>query len=219
MTGTSDSLHELTDSLQRTQQLGVQLLPTPSELHRAEHGGCGYTGPRPINRARRENALETLRQSENLDPKTRAELRGADRQLMRILLFLQVGDRTQQKTEALRATLQELSDNLLRAEKEAPDLQVNITSFDKNLLPQDDGDDDGTMSLDDIDALFNYPLFVEAPQDRCGYPRQWTNLIGQLHLRPPHAVCRRPPRSASSCAMICPPYPFQHRHRLAAKHG
>ena len=156
-----------------------------------------------INRARRENALETLGQSENFDPKTRAELRGAGRLLMRILPFLQVGDRTQQKTEALRATLQELSDNLLRAEKEAPDLQVNITSFDKNLLPQDDGDD--------IDALFNYPLFVEAPQDRCGYPRQWTNLIGQLHLRPP--------RSASSSAMICPPYPFQHRHRLAAKHG
>ena len=64
--------------------------------------------------------LETLGESENLDPKTRAELRGADRQLMRILLFLQVGDRTQQKTEGLRATLQELSDNLLGAEKEAP---------------------------------------------------------------------------------------------------
>ena len=78
---------------------------------------------------------------------------------MRILPFLQVGDRTQQKTEALRATLQELSDNLLRAEKEAPDLQVNITSFDKNLLPQDDDSDDGgnegAMSQDDIDALFN----------------------------------------------------------------
>ena len=85
------------------------------------------------------NALETLGQSENFDPKTRAELRGAGRLLMRILPFLQVGDRTQQKTEALRATLQELSDNLLRAEKEAPDLQVNITSFDKNLLPQDTG--------------------------------------------------------------------------------
>jgi hypothetical protein len=79
---------------------------------------------------------------------------------MRILLFLQVSDRAQQKTEALRAMLQELSDNLLGAEKEALDLQVNITSFDKNLLPQDDdesddGDDDGTMSQDDIDALFN----------------------------------------------------------------
>jgi len=100
--------------------LGVQLLPTPSELHRAEHGGCGYTGHGQLT-ARRENALETLGQSENFDPKTRAELRGAGRLLMRILPFLQVGDRTQQKTEALRATLQELSDNLLRTEKEAPD--------------------------------------------------------------------------------------------------
>ena len=53
------------------------------------------------------SSLETLGQSENLDSKTRAELRGADRQLMRILLFLQIGDRTQQKTEALRATLHE----------------------------------------------------------------------------------------------------------------
>ncbi len=77
---------------------------------------------------------------------------------MRILLFLQVGDRTQQKTEALRATLQELSDNLLRAEKEAPDLQVNITSFDKNLFRRTTirtTGNDGTMSQDDIDALFN----------------------------------------------------------------
>jgi uncharacterized protein involved in exopolysaccharide biosynthesis len=90
------------------------------------------------------STLKTLGQSVNLDPKTRAELRGADRQLMRILLFLQVSDRAQQKTEALRTMLQELSDNLFGAEKEALYLQVNITSFDKNLLPHDD-----------IDALFN----------------------------------------------------------------
>ena len=78
---------------------------------------------------------------------------------MQILLFLQVGDRTQQKTEALRAALQELSDHLLGTGKKATDLQVNMTSFDKNLLPPDlqngqIGDDD-TMSQDDIDTLFD----------------------------------------------------------------
>ena len=81
---------------------------------------------------------------------------------MQILLFLQVGDRTQQKTEALRAALQELSDHLFGTDKEAPDLQVNMTSFDKNLLPPDaqhaqNGQtvDDDTMSQDDIDTLFD----------------------------------------------------------------
>ena len=78
---------------------------------------------------------------------------------MRILLYLQVDDRTQQKTEALRATLQQLSDSLLGAEKEAPDLQVNVTSFDENILPEDEQDKDQTednpLSQDDIDALFD----------------------------------------------------------------
>ena len=77
---------------------------------------------------------------------------------MRILLYLQVGDRTQQKTEALRATLQELSDSLLGADKEAPDLRVSITSFDENILPEAEQDEsektDASMSQDDIDALF-----------------------------------------------------------------
>ena len=105
------------------------------------------------------NALEILGEKENIDPNSRAELRGVDRQLMQILLFLQVGDRTQQKTEALRAALQELSDHLLGTGKKATDLQVNMTSFDKNLLPPDaqngqTGDDD-TMSQDDIDTLFD----------------------------------------------------------------
>lgn len=103
--------------------------------------------------------LETLGKKDDLDAKTRADLLGADRQLMRILLFLQVGDRTQQKTEALRATLQELSDNLLGTEQEAPDLQVSVASFDENILPQDEQDEgetgEGPMSQDDIDALFN----------------------------------------------------------------
>ncbi len=209
--GTSDSLHGLTDSFQRTQHSvfnfflrapdstvpntaaaatqgttptaraveAAPSLPPPSALDNSQSLQLKILIER-LDRGIRDlsedlnnslgktidavstvtSTLETLVQNENLDPKSRAELRGADRQLMRILLFLQVGDRTQQKTEALRATLQELSDNLLGAEKEAPDLQVSITSFDKNLLPQDDEesddeDDDGTMSQDDIDALFN----------------------------------------------------------------
>ena len=81
------------------------------------------------------NALEILGEKENIDPKSRAELRGVDRQLMQILLFLQVGERSQQRTEALRAALLELPDHLFGTDKEAPDLQVNMTSFDKNLLP------------------------------------------------------------------------------------
>ncbi len=105
------------------------------------------------------NALEILGEKENIDPKSRAELRGVDRQLMQILLFLQVGERSQQRTEALRAALLELPDHLFGTDKEAPDLQVNMTSFDKNLLPPDaqngqTGDDD-TMSQDDIDTLFD----------------------------------------------------------------
>ena len=201
--GTSDSLHGLTDSFQRTQHSvfnfflrppnstapnttaaatqatastaraveAAPSLPSPPArdnsqslrlktlIQRLDRGIRDLTQDLNNSLGKTINAvstvsstLETLGQSEHLDPKTRAELRGADRQLMRILLFLQVSDRAQQKTEALRAMLQELSDNLLGAEKKALDLQVNITRFDKNLLPQDD---DGTMSQDDIDALFN----------------------------------------------------------------
>lgn len=198
--GTSDSLHGLTESFQRTQHSVFNFfLRPPNSTARAVEAAAAPSLPSPpardnsqslqlktliqrLDRGIRDlsqdlnnslektidavstvsSALETLGQSENIDPKTRTELRGTDRQLMRILLFLQVSDRAQQKTEALRAILQELSDNLLGAEEEALDLQVNLTSFDKHLLPQDDdesddGDDgdDDTMSQDDIDALFN----------------------------------------------------------------
>ncbi len=104
------------------------------------------------------DSLATLSDEDDLSPKVRSQLRVADRQLMRILLFLQVGDRAQQKSEALRAALQEMSDRLLGKEKEAPDLKVNISSFDENILPNDEQDQeastDATMSQDDIDALF-----------------------------------------------------------------
>ena len=104
------------------------------------------------------NALEALGKCEGLAPGTQTEMQSADHQLMRVLLCLQVGDRTQQKTEALRATLQEPSDRLLGAEEDAPDLRVSISSFDENILPEDErddgGKDDSAMSQDDIDALF-----------------------------------------------------------------
>ena len=102
------------------------------------------------------DTLSALSEESDLAPNLRAQLRTADRQLMRVLLFLQVGDRTGQKSEALRATLQEMSDRLLGEEKEAPDLQVKISSFDENILPEESGDGKGgeSMSQDDIDALF-----------------------------------------------------------------
>jgi hypothetical protein len=102
------------------------------------------------------DTLSALSEESDLAPNLRAQLRTADRQLMRVLLFLQVGDRTGQKSEALRATLQEMSDRLLGEQKEAPDLQVNISSFDENILPEESGDEKGgeSMSQDDIDALF-----------------------------------------------------------------
>ena len=49
-----------------------------------------------------------------------------------------------------------MCDRLLGEQKEAPDLQVNISSFDENILPEESGDEKGgeSMSQDDIDALF-----------------------------------------------------------------
>jgi|GEM_PF-238702 len=103
------------------------------------------------------DSMGSLSEEEDLAPKVRSQLRTADRQLMRILLFLQVGDRAGQKSEALRATLQEISDRLLGEQEEAPDLKVDILSFDENILPTEsagDGQDNESMSQDDIDALF-----------------------------------------------------------------
>ena len=49
-------------------------------------------------------------------------------------------------------------EDLLGAEEDAPDLRVSISSFDENILPEDErddgGKDDSAMSQDDIDALF-----------------------------------------------------------------
>ena len=106
-------------------------------------------------------AILNLSQAEGLDGQLRTELSRADRQIVRIMMFLQVGDRAHQKIEALRGILQELSDRLLGSEKEAPDLQVQTSSYDEKLLPASaekketaSAQEDETMSQDDIDALF-----------------------------------------------------------------
>ncbi|MFT5377057.1 MAG: chemotaxis protein methyltransferase CheR [Candidatus Latescibacterota bacterium] len=103
------------------------------------------------------DSLGSLSEEEDLAPNFRSQLRTTDRQIMRILLFLQVGDRAGQKSEALRAILQEMSDRLLGEQKEAPDLKVDTLSFDENILPEESGSagqDGESMSQDDIDALF-----------------------------------------------------------------
>lgn len=106
------------------------------------------------------DVVYNLLQNEELNGQARNELASAERQLARILLYLQVGDRAQQKMEAVRALLQELSDHLFGAEKEAPDLRVKTTAFDKNILAnaqEDKGATDSadeSMSQDEIDALF-----------------------------------------------------------------
>ncbi len=102
------------------------------------------------------DVIGNLQNDPELSDAAREKLSEADTQFMQALLFLQVGDRITQKSEALRAALQELSDYLLGADVEAPDLNVNVSSFDENILPAKSGDDrdKNAMSQDDIDALF-----------------------------------------------------------------
>jgi hypothetical protein len=84
------------------------------------------------------------------------ELSRVSWQITRILQWLEVGDRTGQKVEATRAYLQELSDRLLGADQEAPDLRVNTGAFDHTILPTEAEAEEhqGAMSQDDIDKLF-----------------------------------------------------------------
>jgi hypothetical protein len=106
---------------------------------------------------------ELLSRSKDRDEETlrqlRLEVASARRQLARMLVYLQVADRSEQKLEALRALLQELSDRLLGTAAEAPDLGVRTTSFDPAMLrsgeQDDDADDSEAMSQDDIDTLFD----------------------------------------------------------------
>ena len=105
------------------------------------------------------DTVQELSADQTVDRRVQAKLNRIDRQLTHILLFLQVGDRGQQKMEALRGVLQELSDRLLGRQQEAPDLQVRTETFDTSILPEDadqDGKpDDEILSQEDIDALFN----------------------------------------------------------------
>ena len=85
-----------------------------------------------------------------------SELARVGWQITRILQWLEVGDRTGQKVEAMRAHLQELSDRLFGADREAPDLRVNTGSFDHSILPTESeaAKHQGAMSQDEIDQLF-----------------------------------------------------------------
>ena len=102
------------------------------------------------------DALNALQDDTKLTVEAREKIEQVDQQFMRAMLFLQVGDRITQKSEALRAALQELSDYLMGDDAEAPDLNVSISSFDENILPakSDEERDENAMSQDDIDALF-----------------------------------------------------------------
>jgi len=63
--------------------------------------------------------LETIQKAEDLPSKVRSELNAVNRQIARILVYMQVGDRAQQKSEAMRGLLQELSDRIFGTDKEA----------------------------------------------------------------------------------------------------
>lgn len=102
------------------------------------------------------DSLSDLKDDPRMPPALRDKLLAMDQQFMQVLLFLQVGDRIAQKSEALRAGLQELSNCLLGEGESAPDLDVSMASFNENILSNNsaNGGDDGHMSQDDIDALF-----------------------------------------------------------------
>ena len=104
--------------------------------------------------------LETIQKAEDLPSKVRSELNAVNRQIARILVYMQVGDRAQQKSEAMRGLLQELSDRIFGTDKEAPDLGVQTTSYDSKILADSNAEDAGVgdseeMSQDDTDALFS----------------------------------------------------------------
>lgn len=102
------------------------------------------------------DSLSALKDDPHMPTALRDQLLAMDKQFMQVLLFLQVGDRIAQKSEALRAALQELSNCLLGDGENAPDLDVSTASFNENILANDSASEgeDGHMSQDDIDALF-----------------------------------------------------------------
>ena len=102
------------------------------------------------------DSLSSLKDDPNVPSALREQLLAMDQQFMQVLLFFQVGDRIAQKSEALRAALQDLSNCLLGEGGNAPDLNVSRASFNENILSETSAkkDDDDHMSQDDIDALF-----------------------------------------------------------------
>lgn len=103
--------------------------------------------------------IQELSSNDAANGQSRAALSRIDRQITRILLFLQVGDRGHQKMEALRGLVQELSDRTMGGAREAPDLQVSTSTFDTRILDEsadpEEGRKDESLSQDDIDALFD----------------------------------------------------------------
>ena len=108
------------------------------------------------------SAVAKVLEDEGISPVSRTSLRAVLRHLERTIVHLQVGDRGQQKVEALRALLQELTDRLYQAPDTEVDLAVNTQRFDRSILSATEGveeatdisADDEEMSQDDIDALF-----------------------------------------------------------------
>jgi len=114
------------------------------------------------------DSLTQARESREWSQSLVSDLAAASRQLARALIFLQVTDRSQQKLEALRATLQELSDRTLGGQSGAPDLRVRSMTFNTEILTAPEeadetqqpeatetGEEAEALSQDDIDALFN----------------------------------------------------------------
>lgn len=108
--------------------------------------------------------LSEIGDTDGLDAARRAQIRHCARQLNQLFLYLQIGDRGQQKLEALRGLLQELSDRLFVQSEVEVDLQVRTSSYDGSILSrgeEDDGvteggaEEDRPLSQDDIDALFD----------------------------------------------------------------
>lgn len=109
------------------------------------------------------NLTESLDQMPSAKGKSRQNHTWTDesRQAIgRMITLLQVGDRAHQKVEGLRSVLQELADYLFAGTARAPDLGVEATAFDKNLLPKSAKEKRAriqkgkALSQGEIDALF-----------------------------------------------------------------
>ncbi|MBT5055203.1 MAG: protein-glutamate O-methyltransferase CheR [Gemmatimonadetes bacterium] len=103
--------------------------------------------------------LKSLSEQNDPDASSRATLTRMERQLDRAMFQLQVGDRGQQRVEALRALLQELIDREITPQQDPVDLGVQTSRFDPTILNEEESmgieGDDRHLSQDEIDALFD----------------------------------------------------------------